>query len=209
MLHLKQDNRLLLTLMSVGLLFLLTTNSISNAGVKLKETTTQKEPTTKKKLIKLKSDKLGQTRNVHTFGKTILCGQPSATDFAEAKKRGIKVILSVRTQGEVNWDEKAAVEKAGLKFEHIPFRTTESLNDKVFAKTLKLLANQKKEPVLFHCGSANRVGAIWATHRVLNDGLSIEAAFKEGKEVGLRNMEYAKKAIKYIHKQQAKKKIEN
>ncbi len=196
----KRPQFLLFAVICIGLLSLMTTNAIS------KEVATKKETTSPKKIIKLKASKLGQTRNVHTFGKTILCGQPKAADFAEAKKRGVKVILTVRTKREVKWDEKATAEKIGLEFYHVPFGGTQLLNDKVFEKILPLLANQKKKPLLFHCGSANRVGAIWAAHRVLNDSLTVEQAFKEAKEVGLRSPKYAKISKAYILKQLAKKK---
>ncbi|VAX39762.1 hypothetical protein MNBD_PLANCTO02-31 [hydrothermal vent metagenome] len=196
----KRPQSLLFVVICMGLLSLTTTNAISKEG------STKKEATSKNKPVKLKESKLGETRNVHTFGKTILCGQPKAADFAEAKKRGVKIILNVRTKREVKWNEKAAAEKIGLEFYHVPFGGNQLLNDKVFEKILPLLANQKKKPLLFHCGSANRVGAVWAAHRALNDGLTIEQAFKEAKEVGLRSPKYAKISKAYILKQQAKKK---
>ena len=54
---------------------------------------------------KLLNAKLDATKNVHTFGKTILCGQPTRQAFGEAKKRGIKRVVTLRTKGEVDWNE--------------------------------------------------------------------------------------------------------
>jgi hypothetical protein len=36
-----------------------------------------------------------------------------------------------------------------------------------------------ERPLLLHCASANRVGAVWLAHRVLDGGLSYDAALRE------------------------------
>ena len=153
---------------------------------------------------KLEVAKLGSTRNVHSFGKNLLCGQPTAEDFAEAKRRGIKTVITLRQHGEVDWDEAATVKGLGLEFYRFGFRAPDTLKDETFDQARKVLADSRKKPVLLHCGSANRVGAIWAAHRVLDDGLSVEDALKEAKEVGLRSRAYRDKAVDYIQRTKAK-----
>jgi len=148
----------------------------------------------------LEQAELGATRNVHAFGPTLLCGQPDLAALEAAKRRGIKIVVSLREEGETDFDEAEAAKSAGLQFRRIPFRAPETLDDKVFAAALKILANSKDKPVMLHCGSANRVGAIWAAHRALDDGISVEAAIKEGKEVGLRNPAYEKITEEYIRR---------
>ncbi len=154
----------------------------------------------KAKKPKLESAELGAAPNVHSFGSTLLCGQPNSAALEQAKNRGVKVAISLREEGETDFDEAAAAKSAGLQFHRIPFRAPETLNDKVFAATRKLLADSENNPVLLYCGSANRVGAIWAAHRALDDGLSIEAAMKEGKEVGLKSAAYEKITEEYIQR---------
>lgn len=148
--------------------------------------------------FQLKSVQLGSTRNVHTYGKTMLCGQPSAEDFAEAGKRGIKVVLTLRTEGEVDWNEPETVKGLGLEFHRFAFRAPDTLTDEIFDGSLKILANSKQSPVMLHCGSANRVGAVWLAHRVLNDRVSVDDARKEAATVGLRTPGYEEKALDYI-----------
>lgn len=148
--------------------------------------------------LKLESAELGSTRDVHAFGKNLLCGQPSREEFAEAKSRGIEVVISLREEGEIEWDERAAIKNLGLKFHHFGFRTPDSLTPEILDQSLKILAGSKKAPVLLHCASANRVGAVWLAHRVLNDGISIEEASREAKTVGLRNADYEETVLKYI-----------
>lgn len=148
----------------------------------------------------LEAGQLGSTINVHSFGKTLLCGQPAPEDFAAAKKRGIKVVVTLREKGEVNWDEVGTVKDLGLEFHRFGFRAPDTLSDDIFDSSLKVLAAASKAPVMLHCGSANRVGAIWLAHRVLNDGISIEAAQKEAQTVGLRTAGYEVRALDYIER---------
>ncbi|MCA9178951.1 MAG: methyltransferase domain-containing protein [Planctomycetales bacterium] len=150
----------------------------------------------------LKSAMLGETSNVHAFGNTLLCGQPSPMDFAEAKRRGIKTVISLRQADEINWDESGELKKLGLSFHHLGFRAPDTLNDEIFEKSLQLLSQSKQSPVLLHCASANRVGAIWLAHRVVNDGVTVEQATREAKQVGLRTAGYETKALAFIRKKE-------
>ena len=58
---------------------------------------------------------------------------------------------------------------------------------------------------MLHCGGGNRVGAVWITHRVLDDGVELDAAIEEAKTIGLKSEPLKQRAIEYIEKQQAKK----
>jgi len=158
-----------------------------------------------KKSPKLSKAELGSTRNVHAFGGTLLCGQPSAADFAEAKSKGIKTIITLREKDELNWDEAAALAKLDLNFYQFGFRAPESLTPAIIEKTLVIMADAKRTPVMLHCASANRVGAIWLAHRVLNDHIELDAARKEAKAVGLRTAAYETRVLDYIKKKQSTK----
>lgn len=148
----------------------------------------------------LEAAELGETRNVHAIGKNLLCGQPTEAEFAIAKERGIQVVVNLRTDGEIDWDEAAVVEQLGLEYEHIPFRAPETLTDEVFDNVRDVMRQADEKPVMIHCGSANRVGAVWLTHRVLDEDVPLEQATEEAKEVGLRDDDYLKKAIDYIER---------
>ena len=148
----------------------------------------------------VQTSKLGGTRNVHLCGQLFMSGQPEKDDLEVIAKKGVKRIISLRQDGEVDWDEAAAAKDAGMQFIPVPFRSPDSLNDEVFDKVRSLLA--KDEPTLLHCGSANRVGAVWLTYRVLDQGIPLKEALQEAKKVGLRNDAYEAKAEAYIKRQQ-------
>lgn len=113
-------------------------------------------------------------------------GQPSKDDFAEAAKRGMKTVVNFRTKGEIEWDEGPVVEKLGMKYVHLPFRKIEDLTDEFFAKARAAIQAAEK-PAMLQCGSSNRVGAIWFTSLVLDQGMDEAAAIAEAKKAGLRS----------------------
>jgi uncharacterized protein (TIGR01244 family) len=130
---------------------------------------------------------VGTTTPVHQFGNYYLAGQPSEADLALWKEKGVRTIISLRTSGEIDWDEQAAAEALGLQFVSIPFRGADSLGDQQIEEALEALEAGEREGVLLHCATSNRVGAIWYAHRIRRDGLATEEALAEAKTVGLRN----------------------
>jgi protein tyrosine phosphatase (PTP) superfamily phosphohydrolase (DUF442 family) len=73
----------------------------------------------------------------------------------------------------------------------------------VFDATRKLLVEAER-PILVHCASANRTGAIWLVFRVLDTGLEYDAALAEAKQSGLRSAAFEAKAKGYIDRAQRK-----
>ena len=157
---------------------------------------------------KLEPAKCGAVKQLHVLDDIFLAGQPSVADFAEFKKRGVKSVLNVRTKEELDFDEAKTLKDLGLSYHHIPIAGPNALTDENFDKIRKLLNTKEERPLLFHCASANRVGAVWLAHRVLDGGLTYDAALIEAKAVGLSAPALEAKAKDYIAKQKAKKPAE-
>ncbi len=147
--------------------------------------------------------KLGQTKNVHTCGSVYLAGQPTKEDIAVLKREGIRRVVTLRTSGEIQWEEGNEVKAAGLEFIEVPFLAPNSLTDEILTRTRTLLREAEKTPTLLHCGSANRVGAVWLAHRVLDQGVPVEEAVVEAKTIGLRTAGYEERVRSYIEHVQA------
>ena len=145
---------------------------------------------------------LGSTQLVHSFAGSLLASQPSKEDLELAKQQGIKSVISLRFPTELDWDEAAVVRELGLTWHNVAFKEPSTLTDEVFEKAIALLKRQQ-HPYLLHCSSSNRTGAIWLVHRVLNDGLSVEMALKEAKEVGLKKPPHEQKALDFIARVQS------
>ena len=157
-----------------------------------------------RKKVRLKEAKLGSTSPVHALGNIYLAGQPSARDLASFKSLGIKTVVTLRHAKELSWDEANAVKKNSMQFVQVPFSGADQLKPEIFDRVLKILRDKKQGPVVLHCGSANRVGAIWYAFRVLDGKLSPDEAMKEAQTVGLRNPAYLDKAKEYVIAEQKK-----
>ena len=151
------------------------------------------------KIPKLEKAKLGSIKNVHKCGGHYLTGQCVESDIALMKQAGISKVITLRTDGEIDWDEGGLIKKAGIDFFSVPIGKPYKLTDELFEEIRNHL---KTESVLLHCGSANRVGGVWLPFRVLDQGVALDKAVKEARQVGLRAKEVEAAAIAYIKRKQ-------
>jgi uncharacterized protein (TIGR01244 family) len=127
-------------------------------------------------------------------------GQPKAEAFAKLAKQGFRAVLNLRTPEEGAEQERELVEKAGMRYLNIPVVTANPKPEQVpeFIKAVKDTANQ---PMLIHCGGAQRVGAFWMIYRVTDQGWTEEKALEEATKIGLTNPGLIKFAKDYIASQ--------
>jgi uncharacterized protein (TIGR01244 family) len=104
--------------------------------------------------------------------------------YAELKKLGFKTIVNLNTAKEGAEAEGKGIKAAGLDYVGIPV-STEAPDANEVAAFSKYVNDPKYYPILVHCESANRVGAMWALYRAEN-GVPPEIAVQEGRTVGLK-----------------------
>jgi len=112
-------------------------------------------------------------------------GQPSAEGLAQLKAMGFKTVINLRTEKEGPKDEEAIVKAAGLSYVSVPV-SAETFSQADADAVGKVLDDPAAAPVLLHCSTANRVGAVWALLR-MRQGASLEEAENAGKAVGLKS----------------------
>ncbi len=140
----------------------------------------------------------GSITRMHTLGGVFLASQPAAADFEQAQKGGVRTVIDLRHSSENRgFDEKAVVTGLGLEYVSLPWNGPDELTDQVFDRSRELLETAER-PILLHCSSANRVGAVWIPWRVLDGGLSIEEAVAEAKVIGLKTPAFEEKARAYV-----------
>jgi uncharacterized protein (TIGR01244 family) len=123
------------------------------------------------------------------------------------KKEGYASVINLRlpTEEGANIDAaRAAAQSAGLKYIHLPFNAAMP-DTKVVTDFLGAVADKSNQPVFIHCGSANRVGAMWMIKRALQDGWTVERAQAEAEAIGLQNPQLKEFATNYIKEHPAKK----
>ena len=155
-------------------------------------------PATKPSDDALKPAVCGKIARVHRLADVYLASQPTADDLAEAKRLGIKTVLNLRPDAELKgFDERAAVEAAGMTYVHIPIAGPDDLTDETFDKAREQLKKAER-PLLLHCASANRVGAVWIPYRVLDEKVPLSQAVAEAHTIGLRTPALEAKAKAYV-----------
>lgn len=148
----------------------------------------------------VQTHELGAIGNLHAFGGILTAGQPSADDFEEARKAGVATVVNMRHEREMKgFDEAALMADLGITYVAMPWNGADELTDEIFDRSREIL-NTAEQPLMVHCGSANRVGAVWIPWRVLDGGISFEEALAEAKTIGLRTPAYAPKARDYIER---------
>jgi len=117
-------------------------------------------------------------------------GQPSAEQLAAAAKSGFKTVIDLRGVSEDRGiDERSTVEKLGMSYVTLPVEGAGGVTYANAAALDKLLAGVEG-PVLIHCASGNRAGALLALRDKL-DGADDKSALALGVASGLTSLKPA------------------
>ena len=108
----------------------------------------------------------------------------------ETKALGFKLLIDLRSATEKGaQNEEQRAKTIGLNYLRIPVSTKTPHWDQVDQFT-HLIENTEHYPILVHCVSSNRSGAIWALYRS-RMGVSPVSAIEEGRAAGLESREKA------------------
>lgn len=124
-------------------------------------------------------------------------GQPNEAALAVFAESGYAVVIDMRgadeDRGMKNF--QGAVESTGMEYVAFPVVGEEAINFDT-ARQLDELLQGIDGPVLLHCASGNRVGAVLALRESLA-GADDESAIEFGKDAGLTRLEpVVRKALK-------------
>ncbi|WP_421100708.1 beta-lactamase hydrolase domain-containing protein [Stenotrophomonas sp. PUT21] len=115
-------------------------------------------------------------------------GQPSAAQLQQAAAAGVTTLIDLRQPDEARgFDETAAAERLGLRYVRIPIAGAAGLTD-ANAQALRTALAQSQGPVLLHCASGNRAGALLALLEARN-GASVDEALTLGRAAGMTSLE--------------------
>lgn len=116
----------------------------------------------------------------------VAAGQPAPEVLKALGALGFKTVLDLRTPGEGGpANERELVESQGLRYVSVPV-TAKSFSLADVEAVEKVVGDPAAGPVLFHCASANRVGAAWAAV-LARRGMSLDEALAAGRAAGLRS----------------------
>jgi uncharacterized protein (TIGR01244 family) len=147
-----------------------------------------------------KEERTGIT-NFSRVDAVVACGGATETSALPGLKQdGFVSVVNLRLASEqgANIDaNKAEAQKVGLKYFHLPLSAS-APDPATVQQFIGVVSDKANQPVYIHCGSANRVGAVWLVKRVLQDGWPVDKATAEAKAIGLTNPALEKFALDYI-----------
>lgn len=137
--------------------------------------------------LKVDLDAVVEQGRVSPVGGITSAGQPGEDAFRVFAENGYVAVIDMRTPEEDRGlDEPAAIADLGMKYIAFPIDSGDITLDK--AKELDELLSQYDEPVLVHCASGNRVGALLALREFLASG-DRDKALETGREGGMTRLE--------------------
>ena len=129
----------------------------------------------------------------------VTAGQPEEEHLKRLAEGGYKTVVDLRTPGETprpdEWGK--VVRRAGMEYVNIPVGH-KNIDDETFDRFRGLIRDGGRRPVLVHCSSANRVGALLIPYLILDVGSTPEKAKEIAAEVGLRSNRLERAALRYV-----------
>lgn len=119
-------------------------------------------------------------------------GQPTPEQLAEAAEAGYVTVVNLRPPGEQNeWDEAAKAAELGLRYVNLPIAGADDLNAENAQRLAEVVEDDAAHPIMVHCASGNRVGALFALKAHFLDGEEVESALQTGRDAGMTSLEKA------------------
>ncbi|MBU6954769.1 hypothetical protein [Hahella sp. HN01] len=117
------------------------------------------------------------------------CGLPAPDDFPRIRAAGVKTVVSLCQPHETPLLNAFPVDDQGLQLFNIPVAGPQDLTEANARALADILNEAENCPVLVHCMSSNRVGALLALKAFFVDGASVEEALDAGCAGGLTGLE--------------------
>jgi uncharacterized protein (TIGR01244 family) len=118
-------------------------------------------------------------------------GQPSREQIEAAGASGFGTVINLRVEKEEGFEwEAETVENLGMRYISIPVAGSRGLTvENVRRLDAALSESAKAGPVLLHCASGNRIGAMLALRAAWLHDVDTEAAIAFGRANGMTRLE--------------------
>ncbi len=117
-------------------------------------------------------------------------GQPSEAQLRQAHATGYRTVISLLPDGETATEGTLARE-LGLRFVSIPVHGAEDLTEAKASELGRALHAEGALPVILHCASGNRAGALLALEQFYVEHASTQEALTIGDRAGLKALRAA------------------
>lgn len=115
-------------------------------------------------------------------------GQPTPVQLEAARKAGYRTIVNMRPADEPGSTAPDDVTKLGMSYVTLPIAGAADVTEEN-ARRLAGILEKAERPVIIHCSTGNRVGALLAMKAFVVDGKPPEEALALGQAAGLTRLE--------------------
>lgn len=117
----------------------------------------------------------------------LAAGQPTGEQLQVLAEEGYKTVIDLRADSEPRgYDEVGAAKQNGLTYVSIP--VTPATLDRATIDRFVAELDKAQRPVILHCATSNRVGALYYAW-LREKGMSRQEALAKGKAAGLKSPE--------------------
>lgn len=114
-------------------------------------------------------------------------GVPSDDNLRAAEALGYRTVVSLLPVADAG-DEAERVARLGMRFVSIPVAGPADLTEDNAKRLAEVLNAPDQRPLILHCGSGNRAGALLALEAFYVDHTSPEAAIALGEKAGMTSL---------------------
>jgi len=108
--------------------------------------------------------------------------QPMGSDYADLARLGVKTVINLIGDSDLDQTEGSSVVKQGMRYVQIPMSTHKAPTAKQLETFLAIVNDAASQPVYVHCvGGRHRTGVMTAVYRMTKDGITGAEAFSEMK----------------------------
>lgn len=119
----------------------------------------------------------------------VTAGRLHPLDIRLLREAGIRHVIDLTPDAETpDFDEASAVRRTGIEYSNLPLRGASDLT-LANVERFDTLLKASPRPLLVHCASGNRVGAMAALRAAWMQGQSVDAAIATGRAWGLKGLE--------------------
>jgi uncharacterized protein (TIGR01244 family) len=141
-------------------------------------------------VVAIPAEQIRADQSVLSGKQYVSSSQPDEAILSIVKDAGFAAVIDLRGAAEDRgFDEGEAAAAMGLRYVSLPITVPDGLTYENAAK-LHAILGEIDGPVLMHCGTGNRVGALVALQKH-REGWSDEQALAAGRNAGLTQLEPA------------------
>lgn len=108
--------------------------------------------------------------------------QPDGDDYADLVKLGVKTVINLIGDSDLDVTEESDVRRRGMRYVHIPMSTRKAPTPQQLDTFLAVVNDPENQPVYVHCvGGRHRTGVMTAVYRMTKYGITGAEAFDEMK----------------------------